>query len=120
MGAQICLGQLRSDTCGFIDRVSAGETLEIIRRGKLVALIVPDLSFPHQPPNGDERIDVEDRGPDANILLTHLRKNAATYFDRVAAGEIIGIVHHGRLIARILAATRGRGQHSSIPRREGG
>ena len=36
----IGLGQLRSDTCAYLERVAAGETIDVVRRGKLVARIV--------------------------------------------------------------------------------
>ena len=92
MGQQICLGQLRRHACDYLDEVSAGGTLEIIRRGRLTALIVPESAFSHEP-------------PDTNITLSSLRFNAAPYFDRVAKGQIIGIVRGGSLVARIMALT---------------
>ena len=36
----IGLGQLRSDACRYLDRVGAGATIDVVRRGKLVARIV--------------------------------------------------------------------------------
>ena len=36
----IGLGQLRSNACKYLERVAAGETIEVVRRGKLVARIV--------------------------------------------------------------------------------
>ena len=36
----IGLGQLRSHALGYLDRVGSGETIEVIRRGKLVARMV--------------------------------------------------------------------------------
>jgi len=75
-----------------LDEVSAGRTLEVIRRGRLAALIVPESAFPHDP-------------PDATVPVSRLRANAAPYFDRVARGDIIGVVRGGRLVARIMAAT---------------
>src|ERR1700730_865919 len=41
MGVRICLGQLKSYACDYLERVSRGETLEIVRRGRLVAFMVP-------------------------------------------------------------------------------
>jgi antitoxin (DNA-binding transcriptional repressor) of toxin-antitoxin stability system len=95
MGMPICLGQLRSHPSGYLDEVSAGRTLEVIRRGRLAALIVPESAFPHDP-------------PDATVPVSRLRANAAPYFDRVARGDIIGVVRGGRLVARIMAATASR------------
>ena len=37
----IGLGQLRSHACGYLDRVGAGETIDVVRRGKLVAQVAP-------------------------------------------------------------------------------
>jgi antitoxin (DNA-binding transcriptional repressor) of toxin-antitoxin stability system len=35
MGEVIGLGQLRSDACTYLERVARGETLEVVRRGRL-------------------------------------------------------------------------------------
>jgi antitoxin (DNA-binding transcriptional repressor) of toxin-antitoxin stability system len=40
MAELIGLGQLRSHTIGYVERVLAGETIEVARRGELVARIV--------------------------------------------------------------------------------
>jgi antitoxin (DNA-binding transcriptional repressor) of toxin-antitoxin stability system len=105
MGVRICLGQLKSYACDYLERVSRGETLEIVRRGRLVAFMVPPFPLLHEPLTGGDRIGAADSpATDANIPLSHLRKNAAPYFDRVAAGDIIGVVRRGRLVARIVAA----------------
>ena len=104
MVQQICLGQLKSHPREYLDEVSAGSTLEVIRRGRLAALIVPESACPHDP-------------PDATIPVSGLRNNPAQYFDRVAGGEIIGVVASGGLVARIMAATQtwrgGACQHRS-------
>jgi prevent-host-death family protein len=102
MAVRICLGQLKHYACGYLEQVSAGETLEIVRRGRLVAFVVP----PFLEPSSDvECIGAADPpGPNAKIPLSQLRRNAAPYFDRVAAGNVIDVVRHGRLIARIVAA----------------
>jgi antitoxin (DNA-binding transcriptional repressor) of toxin-antitoxin stability system len=93
MGVRICLGQLKTYACGYLARVSAGETLEVVRRGRLAAFMMP--------PSDGAAVD---RVPDTYVPLSHLRKNAAPYFDRAAAGEIIGVLRRGRLVARIVAA----------------
>jgi prevent-host-death family protein len=101
----ICLGQLRCNTGGYIDRVAAGETLEIVRRGKLVARIVPA----HAP--GDPRrdahvgghLDAAHSSTGAWIQLSHLRRHAASYLDRVAAGETIAIIRRDTPVARIVS-----------------
>ena len=103
MGVRICLGQFKSYACGYLERVSAGETLEIVRRGRLVAFVVPP--FLESPSDGDRIGAADTPAPNAQIPLSQLRRNAAPYFDRVAAGNIIDVVRHGSLIARIVAAT---------------
>lgn len=87
----IGLGQLRSDACTYLGRVAAGETLEVVRRGKLVARIVSV---------GDVRV-----APDARwVGLDELRMRAGRCFDRVAAGQTIEVLRGGKLVARIVSA----------------
>ena len=106
MGVRICLGQLKRYACDYLERVSRGETLEIVRRGRLVAFMVPPFPLLCEPSKGGDHIGAADPpAPDANIPLSQLRKNAAPCFDRVAAGDIIGVLRRGRLVARIVAAT---------------
>jgi prevent-host-death family protein len=98
----IGLGQLRNNTCTYLERVAAGETIDVVRRGKLVAQIVsvgdwrvapiPARSVKAAPDVGDW------------VGLDDLRKRAGQCFDRVAAGETIYVVRGGRLLARIVAA----------------
>jgi prevent-host-death family protein len=90
MGQVIGLGQLRSHTCGYLDRVVAGETIEIVRRGSLVARIVSARSDA-----GIARMSTR------AVALDELRTRAGRCFDRVAAGETIEVVHRGRPVARI-------------------
>ncbi|HTY34436.1 hypothetical protein [Mycobacterium sp.] len=99
----IGLGQLRSDACAYLERVAAGETIDVVRRGKLVAQIVSV---------GDWRVapiparSVNDAAPVAGgwVGLDELRTRAGRCFDRVAAGETINVVRGGRLLARIVSA----------------
>jgi prevent-host-death family protein len=103
MREAIGLGQLRSDACTYLERAAAGETFDVVRRGKLVARIVPV---------GDWRVapiparSVIVAAPDAGgwVGLEELRKRAGQCFDRVAAGETIYVVRGGRLLARIVSA----------------
>jgi antitoxin (DNA-binding transcriptional repressor) of toxin-antitoxin stability system len=115
MAVRICLGQLKSYARGYLERVSTGDTLEIVRRGRLVAFILPASPSSHEPPNGTDSVGSADLAPDANIPLSHLRENAAPYFDRVAAGEIIGVVRRGMLVARIVAAASTPTTPKSLP-----
>jgi antitoxin (DNA-binding transcriptional repressor) of toxin-antitoxin stability system len=99
----IGLGQLRSNACGYLERVAAGKTFDVVRRGKLVGQIVSV---------GDWRVapiparSVKVAGADAGgwVELDELRKRAGRCFDRVAAGETLCVVRGGRLLARIVAA----------------
>jgi prevent-host-death family protein len=101
----IGVGQLRSNACGYLDRVGAGETIDVVRRGKLVARIVSV---------GDWRVasiperSIKAKAPDAggSVGLDELRKRAGRCFDRVAAGETIKVVRGGKLVARIVSAAR--------------
>ncbi len=93
----ICLGQLRAAPGGYFDRVAAGESIDIVRRGKLVARLVPAIAGRYE-----RHLVSPVAGP--WILLSHLRKQPARYLDRVAAGETLGIVRDGKLVARLVAA----------------
>ena len=87
----IGLGRLRSDARTYLGRVAAGETLDVVRRGKLVARIVSV---------GDVGV-----APDAGwIGLDELRTRAGRCFDRVAAGQTIEVLRGGELVARIVSA----------------
>lgn len=106
----IGLGQLRNHTCAYLERVAAGETLDVVRRGKLVAQIVSV---------GDWRVapiparSVKAAEPDASgwVGLDELRRRAGRCFDRVAAGETVYVVRDGKLLARIVSA----GDASMVP-----
>jgi prevent-host-death family protein len=99
----IGLGQLRSNACTYLDRVAAGETFDVVRRGKLMARMVSV---------GDWRVapiparSVKGVVPGAGgwVGLDELRTRAGRCFDRVAAGETIYVVRGGRLVARIVSA----------------
>jgi antitoxin (DNA-binding transcriptional repressor) of toxin-antitoxin stability system len=88
----IGLGQLRSNACGYLERVVAGETIDVARRGKLVARIVSA---------GDSRMTPVSADAGRRIELDELRKRAGRYFDRVAAGQTIEVIRGGKLVARI-------------------
>lgn len=97
MREAIGLGQLRSDACTYLHRVAAGETFDVVRRGKLVAQIMPVGDSRMTPISADARRCIE---------LDELRKRAGRYFDRVAAGQTIEVVRGGELVARIVSAAR--------------
>jgi prevent-host-death family protein len=99
----IGLGQLRSHALTYLERVATGETINVVRRGKLVARIVSV---------GDWRVapiparSATDTAADARawVGLDELRTRAGRCFDRVAAGETIQVVRGGRLLAQIVSA----------------
>jgi antitoxin (DNA-binding transcriptional repressor) of toxin-antitoxin stability system len=99
----IGVGQLRSNACTYLERVAAGATIDVVRRGKLVARIVPvdDWRVVPIPARSVPAV-----APDAGgwVGLDELRKRAGRCFDRVAAGETVYVVRGGRLLARIVSA----------------
>jgi antitoxin (DNA-binding transcriptional repressor) of toxin-antitoxin stability system len=99
----IGLGQLRSDACTYLDRVGAGETIDVVRRGKLVARIesIGDWRLAPIPERAVKAV-----APDAGELvgLDELRKRAGRCFDRVATGQTIEVVRGGGMVARIVSA----------------
>ena len=103
----IGLGQLRSDACTYLGRVAAGETIDVVRHGKLVARIasVGDMRVAPMPARS-----VKDVAPDAGgwVGLDELRTRAGRCFDRVAAGETIYVVRGGKMIARIVSISDSR------------
>jgi antitoxin (DNA-binding transcriptional repressor) of toxin-antitoxin stability system len=86
----IGLGQLRSNACNYLERVVARETIDVIRRGKLVARMVSP----------------GDWGPDSGgrVGLDELRKRAGRCFDKVQAGQTIEVIRGGAPVARIVSA----------------
>jgi antitoxin (DNA-binding transcriptional repressor) of toxin-antitoxin stability system len=83
----IGLGQLRSDACTYLGRVAAGETLNVVRRGKLVARIM----------SAGDAVPATT----GSVGLDELRTRAGRCFDRVAAGETVYVLRGGKLVARI-------------------
>ncbi|WP_363114283.1 type II toxin-antitoxin system prevent-host-death family antitoxin [Mycobacterium sp.] len=104
MGELIGLGQLRSNAIGYLERVLAGETIEVVRRGRLVARIVSAAGDRSTPTALPDLVAVN--GADGRIGLEALRNSAGRYFDRVEAGQTIWIVWRGKLVARVVSATR--------------
>ena len=93
----IGLGQLRSNACTYLERIAAGESIDVVRRGKLVARMVPVA---------DWRVAPIPARPGAGgwVGLDELRTRAGRCFDRVAAGETLYVVRDGSLLARIVSA----------------
>ncbi|MBO0865343.1 MAG: type II toxin-antitoxin system Phd/YefM family antitoxin, partial [Mycobacterium sp.] len=88
------LDELRTRAGRCFDRVAAGETIYVVRGGRLLARIVAagDSRSP-TPADAGERIELDE-----------LRKRAGRYFDRVAAGQTIEVIRGGKLVARIVSA----------------
>jgi len=108
----IGLGQLRSNACGYLERVAAGETISVVRRGKFVAQIVSVGRLRVAPiPARSVKVSAPDAG--GWVGLDELRTRAGRCFDRVAAGETIYIVRGGKLLAQIVPA--GDSTMSPIP-----
>jgi prevent-host-death family protein len=99
----IGLGQLRSDACTYLERVAAGQEIDVVRRGKLVARILPVGDWRVAPiPARAVKVAASNAG--GWVGLDELRTRAGRCFDRVAAGETIYVVRGGRLLARIESA----------------
>jgi prevent-host-death family protein len=99
----IGLGQLRSNACAYLERVAAGESIDVVRRGKLVARIVSVGDWRVAPiPARSVKVMPADAG--GWVGLDELRTRAGRCFDRVAAGETVYVVRGGRLLARIVPA----------------
>jgi len=113
----IGLGQLRSNACRYLDRVAAGETIDVVRHGKLVARIVSVGDWRVAPiPERSVKAVASDAG--GWVGLDELRTRAGRCFDRVAAGETIYVVRGGTLLARIVSA--GDSRTTPVPADAGG
>jgi prevent-host-death family protein len=108
----IGLGQLRSNACAYLERVAAGETIDVVRRRKLVARIVSVGDWRVAPiPARSVKVLPADAG--GWVGLDELRTRAGRCFDRVAAGETVHVVRGGRLLARIVPA--GDSRRTPVP-----
>jgi antitoxin (DNA-binding transcriptional repressor) of toxin-antitoxin stability system len=117
MSEVIGLGQLRSDACTYLNRVVAGETIDVIRRGRLVARIV-SVGDRRVAPIPARTVNVAAPEPGGWVGLDELRTRTGRCFDRVAAGEEIYVVRGGRLLAQIVSA--GDSGMTRIPADAGG
>jgi antitoxin (DNA-binding transcriptional repressor) of toxin-antitoxin stability system len=104
-GGWVGLDELRTRAGRCFDRVAAGETIYVVRGGRLLARIVSV---------GDSRMTPIPADAGRRIELDELRKRAGRYFDRVAAGQTIEVIRGGKLVARIVSATRNDGGRSLI------
>ena len=78
------IGQLRGDTCNYIERVAAGETFAVLRRGRVIGRLYPahDMHAMLIP-----------------VPLPQFRSRAGHFVNRVAAGETIAVAYNGRTVA---------------------
>jgi antitoxin (DNA-binding transcriptional repressor) of toxin-antitoxin stability system len=98
MQHRIGIGQLRSDTLRYVHRAATGDTIEVLRRGRLVAELHAPIGAPPAVGDAAERACC-DRVIAVDVSL--IRSQAGRYFDRVAAGEVLEIMHRGHAIGRI-------------------
>lgn len=89
------LDELRTRAGRCFDRVAAGETLYVVRGGRILARIVAagELAGPAGAPADAGR----------PIELDELRNRAGRYIDRVAAGQTIEVSRGGKVVARIVS-----------------
>jgi len=86
----IGIGQLRSYTRAYIERAQAGETFEVLRRGRPIAR----LQAVREPqPEIDPTV--------IPVPLADLRTRPARVFDRLAAGVTVLITYRGRDVATL-------------------
>jgi antitoxin (DNA-binding transcriptional repressor) of toxin-antitoxin stability system len=99
MQHRIGIGQLRSDTLRYMQRVATGDTIEVLRRGRVVAELHAPTGAPPVVGDAAERACCDRVMIAVDVGL--FRSQAGRYFDRVAAGEVLEIMHHGHAIGRI-------------------
>lgn len=92
MAETIGIGQLRADTRAYLQRVACGYTLEVLRRGRLAALIEP---VPQRSVRGAGAYEL------INVELSSFRSQAARYLDRVGSGCTVHVYDRGRAVAQI-------------------
>lgn len=98
----IGIGQLRSDTCHYIERAAAGEVFDIVWRRRPVA-----------------QLSAYDQSGGRYTLaapLDVLRTRASRLMDRVSAGETITIEHRGDVVATLRALTPGEPRRPHRPK----
>lgn len=95
----INVSQLKSDPQEYLRRVAAGETLNIVRRRRIVARIQPaGNTKPHCPVSTESAKDNCE-----NISAELLGSYARRCIDRVTAGATIDVRRFGKSIAQITA-----------------
>ena len=102
MAETIGIGQLRADTRAYLQRVADGDTLELIRRGRLTARIEPVPQHPALalPQRGRSTAGV------ITVALSGFRSQASRYLDQVGSGSTVHVYHQGQPLAQIRAAAQ--------------
>ncbi|BBZ77830.1 hypothetical protein MANY_31670 [Mycolicibacterium anyangense] len=96
----IGVGQLRADTCRYLQRVAGGDTLQVIRRGR-VALRIEPVS--HQQVTSQRQQEMSGTQVIA-VQLSHLRSQASRYLDQAGSGCTMHVYHRGQRLAQIRSA----------------
>ena len=86
----IGIGQLRSYTRAYIERVQAGETFEVLRRGRPIARL---QAVRESPPDIDQTM--------IPVPLADLRTRPAQVLDRLSAGSTVLVTYRGRDVATL-------------------
>ncbi len=89
----IGIGQFRSALLHYLHIVAGGRSVRVVRRGRVVARM-------HSLPTPGSGVDSRSTRLLA-VDLTTLRSSAGGYFDQVAVGVVVDVVHNGRRVARI-------------------
>jgi antitoxin (DNA-binding transcriptional repressor) of toxin-antitoxin stability system len=96
-------GQLRSRILDYLERVSAGEVIEIARRGRLVARMESLTNTRH--PGAGRPTPVEPQVV-TGVRVTELRQAAGRVLDRVAGGDVVEVLVEGQAVARIVSSDK--------------
>jgi antitoxin (DNA-binding transcriptional repressor) of toxin-antitoxin stability system len=103
MAVTVGLGQLRNHACAYFERVMAGETLYVVRRGKLVARIVTTAGDPKTCSSAGLPFAAVTQHSGNRVGLPEVRTRAGRLIDRVADGEIIEVAWRQRVVARMVS-----------------
>ena len=96
MDRTIGVGQLRAHTCTYIQMVAGGETLRVLRRGRLVALIRP------VPVAADDACEAGNLPSDLTpVNRSSFRAQAGRHLDHLSTGSRLCVVHNGRPMAEV-------------------
>lgn len=103
-GGRVGLDELRARAGRCFDRVAAGETVEVVWRGRLVARIIAASANPMEA-KVPRPVTVAARPTRLGALRTG-------DLDRVAAGETIELARRGKVVARIVSVSDSPHEHS--------